>query len=113
MAAAALDLRLQRYNELLGDPSRPISEIELNRIVRELREMAGRVDHEMAGYIFALMGLCYERLGRYEKALDEYKLALQRTPEPTPLRSDILGNRGVALVYLGKYQEGATSLIEA
>ncbi len=75
--------------------------------------MAGRVDHELAGFLFALMGLCYERLGRYEKALEEYKLALQRTPEPTPLRADILGNRGVALVYLGRYRDGATSLIEA
>jgi tetratricopeptide (TPR) repeat protein len=75
--------------------------------------MVGRVDHATAGWIFAHLGKGYGRLGKLEKALDELKLALQRLREPTPLRARVLSDRGWVLASLGRYQEAASSCIEA
>ena len=75
--------------------------------------MAERVDHTLAGWIFGQFGTCYCRLGRPDKALDEFKLALQRMREPTLLRARVLGDRGCALLSLSRYQEAALSCIEA
>jgi tetratricopeptide (TPR) repeat protein len=95
---------------MLGDPSQPISEIELNRILRELRAVVERVD---AGWILLQIGACYGRLGRPAKALEECNRALQRLREPTELRAMALCNRGTALARLNRYQESALSCIEA
>lgn len=113
MAATALNPKLQEYNDLLVDVSRPIPEIKLTRILLDLQGMVDRVDHATAGEIFALIGACYLRLKRSDKALDAYKLALQRLREPTEMRAMVLSNRAAALLRLGRYQEAANSCIES
>jgi len=114
MAVAALDPKLKEYAELLHDFSRVLSNLELRRILRELKSMVERaVDHEIVAFLYQLQATCHQRLGQANKALDDYRRALQRLREPTQARAETLSNQAGVLMYVGRYQEAALSSLEA
>ena len=114
MAVAARDPKLAEYAELLCDFSRPVSELELRRILRELKGMSARApDHETVAFLYNYQAICHQRLGQPQKALDDYRRALQRLREPTHARATALSNQATALMGLNRYQEAALSGLEA
>ena len=114
MAVAALDPKFTEYAELLADRSRPLSELELRRALRELEGMVARVaDHQLVAFLYQLQAICHRRLGQPNKALDDFRRALQSLREPTPARADALCNQAAVLVDVGRYREAALSSLEA
>lgn len=114
MAVAAQDLKLAEYAALLCDRSRPVSELELHRILRELKRMAEHAtDRQLAAELYNLQAICHRHLGQSNKALDDFRLALQRLREPTQARAKILCNQAAALLDAGRYRESAMSSLEA
>ena len=114
MAVAARDPKLNEYAELLCDFSRLLSELELRRIMRELKGMVARAnDHQIVAELYNLQAIGHGRLGQPNRALDDYRLALQRLHAPTQARAMTLCNQAAALLEVGRYQEAALSSLEA
>jgi tetratricopeptide (TPR) repeat protein len=113
MAVVALDPRILECARTIGDMSTPVSEFDVRRILRDLEEMVDRLEHDHAALVYILMGQCFQRLDRSEKALLQYKLALQRAPAGSTMQSDALNNRGVIFMEMGQWKEAADSLAEA
>ena len=112
MPTPAPDQKLQEYAVRLGDKSRPISEIEIRGIMRDLDATKG-YDHSLDGLIFNLRAICYLRLNRPDRAATEIRLALQRIREPGEWRSILLCNQSAAFLMLGRFKEAAESSLEA
>lgn len=105
---------MSEYSALLEDRSRPVSELEIRRIMRDLEGMIARSsDHELTADLHDLLGICHLHLGHPNKALDDFRRALQRQREPTRSRAATLSNQAVALVLVGRYREAALSSLEA
>jgi tetratricopeptide (TPR) repeat protein len=113
-AVPAIDPKLRRLIEQAGDLSIPLTELESQRALADLDVEIGRVkDMAMAVQLYVAKGGYNLRLKRPEKALAEYRLALQRLPGPSAYRGIVLSNRSAALMALGRYQEAANVCIEA
>jgi tetratricopeptide (TPR) repeat protein len=113
MALAEPDPKLKEYADQLVDEYRPLAETDLRRILKDLDSMLQRgVDHATAGILFSLRAWCYWRLDKLPRALDEYRLALQRLREPTALRASALCNQAGLLNRLGRHAEAVKSSIE-
>lgn len=114
MTVAARDPKLAEYAALLCDRSRPVSELELHGILRELKSMVARTpDHQLQGELYNVQAGCHRRLGQPNKALDDFRLALQRLREPTPARAEALCNQAASFMDVGRYREAALSSLEA
>jgi tetratricopeptide (TPR) repeat protein len=114
MAVAARDPKLDEYAELLCDHSRPLSELELRRLLRDVESRIARAsDHQLTAELYNLQAIGHARLGQPKKALDDYRRALQRLREPTQARAATLCNQAGALLDVGRYQEAALSSLEA
>lgn len=110
----AFDMKLEEYGRRLADHSVPVPELELRSILREVSQLAGNAgDHNLDAYVYNLMGLCYVRLSKLDKAADQFRLALQRVREPGPRRAGILSNQAAAFLALGRFKEAAQAAIEA
>jgi tetratricopeptide (TPR) repeat protein len=114
MVIAARDPKLSEYAALLCDRSRPASELELRRILRELEEMVTRTSElELTADLYNLQGICHRRLGQPSKAIDDFRRALQRLREPTSSRAATLSNQASVFLDVGRYREAALSSLEA
>ena len=114
MVIAARDPKLSEYAALLCDRSRPVSELELRRILRELDGMLAHTsEFEFTADLYNLQGICHAHLGQSNKAIDDFRRALQRLSGPTQSRAETLSNQANVLLGVGRYQEAALSSLEA
>jgi tetratricopeptide (TPR) repeat protein len=111
MAALATDQKLIEFGERLTDLSVDLSELEIRGIMHELDAMSGR-DHGLDALLFGLRALCYVRMSRPDKAMEQNKLALQRARDPG-MRAQILSNQSGVLLTLGRPKEAAMAAVEA
>jgi len=113
MALPVRDPKLIEYSRRVADRSQPISDLDLRRMLNDLKTMVERASHVDAAAIFGVIGICYMRQRSFANAVESFRLALQRLPASTAGRATILCNFSAALIELGRYREAANACIEA
>lgn len=107
-ATKVQELRGQ-YVELLVDRSTPVDQLTLRRIIR-LGELELRNAHpDEIDSLFNLIGLAWDRLGSFERALEAHRNAMRHAPA----NAVHMNNMASALLELGRPEEGLAMLRKA
>lgn len=113
MAATALDEKLTHMIAEAADYSRPLEEFRARALERDLRHFAESGDFDIQAQAYLTLGAIFLRLGKYERALHELKLALQGAPSSAVVQHVAFTNQAAALINLGRFEEAVSACVRA